>query len=190
MSITAVFNNVKAAFDLVCKDRGIELLAHELGADHLSDAQTAPAITWVPRGATKIYPIAGPRAPTAVRLKRPAAPPSGNPSEQDDTSRVNEPGMYASREEMIDIHVWDKTFEASEALLNHLVACMRIQLTGFSFTPVSTDWTLGQEQKSKGYNVCIFTCIVKVPFTFEPQKVATYPLTLELTGEIEEPTSH
>lgn len=185
MSITSVFNNIKAAFDIVCKDRGIELNGHELGADHLSDAQTAPAIVWVPKGAQKIEPIAGPRAPTSVRLRRPTATPSGNPSEQLDTERVSEPGMYASREEIIDIHVWGKDFASTEDLMNHLVACMRVQATGFSFRPLSTDWTIGQDQKSKGYNVGVLTCIVKVPFTFEPMKTASYPLSLEVEGNIE-----
>jgi hypothetical protein len=186
MSITSVFNNIKAAMEVASKKYGFELLSHELGADHLSDAQTAPAIIWVPKGAQQITPIAGPRSPTAIKLRRPTTPPAPDiAGEAVDTERVGSPGMYASRAEVIEVHIWGKDFAATEELLNHFVACFRVQATGFAFRPMSTDWTLGQEQRSKGYNVCIFTCIVKVPFTFEPQQIAEYPLGLEVDGEFE-----
>jgi hypothetical protein len=185
VSITSVFEQFKPGFAQVLKELGVELTAHELGADHLSDALSAPAIIWVPIGAAMIKPIAGPMAPTVRRLVRPTVTPGAG--EALDTGRIEEPAQYADRHERIEIHVWEKNFPKLEALVNHLVAAMRVGLSGHGFKPVSTDWTVGQDQKSRGYYVCLFNCIIRVPFTFEPMKTAAYPLTLEVEGEILEP---
>ncbi len=185
MSITSVFAKVKEGLALVLKAEGVELLAHELGSNHLSDALTAPAIIWCPLGASTIIPIAGPTAPVARRTVRPDIVPGTG--EIIDTKRIGEPAQYANREERIEIHVWGKTFTETEELLNHLVAMMRVQLSGHSFKPVSTDWQLGQSQNAKAYHVCLFTCVIKVPFTFEPMGIARAPLTVDIEGEILEP---
>jgi hypothetical protein len=182
MSISSVHENVKAALEVVLKAAGEQLPFHELGADHLSDAQSAPAIVWVPLGAKRIEQMpGGMRAPRVRKLVAPDVVPGVG--EDVSTGRVQDPQMIATRAEEIEIHVWGKTFQDSERLLNHFVAAMRVQLTGARFHLISTDWTLGQQAKSKGYNVCLFHCAVDVPFTYEPQAVAKYPLTPTVDGE-------
>jgi hypothetical protein len=176
MSISTVFVAIKTGLQTVLEAAGEQLpVIHELGADHLSDAMDAPAIVWCPVGATGIEMISGPSAPVSRKLTL---------AEQ--KQRISDPKEVARREELIEIHVFGKTFEKCETLLNHLVAAMRYQLTAFSFKPISTDWKLGQADTSKPFHICIFNCKVAVPFTFEPLGVAKGPLSVEVTGDLVE----
>lgn len=178
MSITTVFQAVRIGLATVLEAAGDpQPTIHELGADHLSDAMDAPAVIWCPVGATGIEPISGPRAPVRRRL---------TPTEA--TQRIDDPNELARREELIEIHVFGKTFEKCERLLNQLVATMRYQLTGFSFRPISTDWKLGQTDTSKPFHICVFNCKVAVPFTMAPLDVVNAPLSVEVTGDIVEST--
>lgn len=173
MSISTVFQAIRIGLNTVLEAAGEpQPTIHELGADHLSDAMDAPAIVWCPIGAEGIEMISGPRAPTRRRL-----------TTEEAKERISDPNELARREELIEIHVFGKTFEKTETLLNHLVASMRVQMTAFSFHPMSTDWQLGQADTSKPFHICIFKCKIAVPFTFEPQGVVR-PVSVAIEGEI------
>lgn len=192
MSITSVFDKLKPGFDALLKDKGAEpLVLHELGSDHLSAAGSAPAIVWEPLGAASIQAISGPSAPVAKRLRRPVA--AGGPAtlalgEARDTGRIQDAAQYATRFERIRWHIWAKPrFSDLEALVNRYVAFVRVSTSGHAFKPMTTDWSLGQDQQSKAYHVCLMEVVIKVPFTFEPMGTAAYPLTVTVEGEILEP---
>jgi hypothetical protein len=153
---------------------------------------SVPTIVWVPKGAQKITMIAGPRAPTTIKLGRRGATPAPN----DDVGRVDDPNEVARREEVIHIYVRAAGFPDTERLLNHLVALMRVQLTAFSFRPMSTAWSVGwptatnePERDMKSGTLCILECTIAIPFTFESQTVVRSPIGLQVTGEFEDTLS-
>lgn len=178
--ITAVFENVKAALAKTLEEQGKGVPFHELGEDHLASQHQAPWIVWCPQGA-EIVPRGGLRAPTTRRVTT-GTP---GPGEQSATERISEPLMYASRRELIEAHIAaGPRFQDCEELVNHFVAALRVQATGFAFKPRATDWTLGQDQKTKPFHLCVFAFEIRVPFTFERQPIAAAPLTLQVTGDI------
>jgi len=182
MSISTVFDAIKVGLENVLRDLGEPVPSQLLDEENFQNPGPMPTIVWVPRGAAKITPISGPRAATARALTLSQA-----------RGRISDPNEVARRDEFINIYVRNVDFRSTEKLLNHLVATMRVALTGFSFRPMSTEWSIAwpaPTNEPTGEIVtgtcCIFGCTVAVPFTFEDQPVAKYPLTPTVTGEFED----
>jgi hypothetical protein len=180
MSISTVFDTIKTGLENVLHDLGELVPSQLLGEENFQNPGPMPTIVWVPRGAAKITPIAGPRAPTKRSLTLAEA-----------RGRIEDPNQVARRDEFINIYVRNVDFRSTEKLLNHLVATMRVALTGFSFRPMSTEWSIAwpvPTNEPTGEIVtgtcCIFGCTVAVPFTFEDQPVAKYPIGLTVDGQI------
>jgi hypothetical protein len=184
--LSTIFDTVKTGLEMILTGLGEPLPLHVIGEENLPNPGTLPSIVWVPRGAKKIEMIGGPRAPMAVRLTKRGATPQPN----NDTGRIDSPNQVARRDELVHIYVRNAGFRETEILMNHLVACMRVQLTAFSFRPIETDWSIGWpvETNEPTRNIqsgtqCILACYLAVPFTFEQQPIARSPLGLTVDGE-------
>ena len=177
MSISTVFDAVKIGLASVLVATGESPVEHELGEEHLKlgeerlpERQTKPSIVWVPRGAPKIDMTSGRRSPTSTTVQ----------------AGVSLPRQLAKRSEMISIYIWTHGFRFADKLLNHLVATMQVQLTGGSFHPVSTEWSIDAGAKDRAGTLCLFKCVIEVPFTYEPEAALKAPVAFSLEGDFVE----
>jgi len=177
MSLYSVFEAVRGGLAAVLADLGETVPSHEIGEEFLPMPGPMPSIVWVPIGAGTIEAVAGPAAPTS----------------RTDARGVSEARQAYSRNEVVHVYVRAADFQATERLLNHFVACARIQLTGFSFKPHSTRWGMAQaagtkeptQRTEKSGTEAVLQMSLKVPFTFERDLVvAGGTLTPVITGEI------
>ena len=169
--ISHVFAKVKQQLETTLRALGQELPIHELGEFHLASTSAPPQIVWVIRG--------GPVTPARQ-------------GSADGVLGVHE---LARRNERILIHVWAENFGATEILMNHFVAAAREELSGYSFSAKSTDWSVGQDKVANKGRVCILEIEIGIPFTAEPLRhLATTPTPPRSTGrssrQRQEPHGH
>lgn len=162
--ISSVFAAVKAQLENALKALGQELPVHELGADHLATMSAPPRIVWV---------LDGGRVTPARQTG------SG--------SRALGIREIAERNERCLIHVWGDDFDATDRLMNHFVAAAREIASGFSFHALSTDWKVGQDQKTAAGRLCVLEIEIRIPFTAEPLAISQPPHTPTITPVMNPP---
>lgn len=144
----------------------------DLLEEYIGQGQNKPMIVWVPIGASRIEQLAG------LRDGVPALHPASAAKEG-----ITKPLRIAARDEVIDVFVWAKDIQTAERLMNHMVATCQFQATSHSFKPISTRWSVGDDpRKPKQGTLAILRVSIKIPFTAEPDQIATAPFTPDVTG--------
>lgn len=163
--ISTIFGVVKQQLEKTLKALGSPLPSHELGSSHIDEHDAPPRIVW--------EVVGGPVTPA----KQNGADRNGATIRQ-----------IGERHERVRIHVWDKDFTATEILMNHFVAAAREVCTGFSFSALSTNWMVGQSEKTDLGRVCILEIEIRLPFTAEPIPVSHAPNVVAINGTIHHPS--
>ena len=174
--IHSVFEKAKIAIENSLRTRQVELANHDLGEEKLAPSMAYPGVVWVPMG--------GPITPAKQR----SADAVLRAGQDEQSIGVNE---IAQRNVSIRIHVWDVDFEATETLMAHYVAALRLAFTAHPFTPVHEAWGLGPNpltkeptQNLKSGTMCILTIELRMPFIAEPLGVSAGPHHVAITPNI------
>lgn len=163
--ISTIFRAIRETLESTLRAAGEELPRHELGAFALTSTSAPPQIVWVIRGGQVVAPRQTGQGQNAASVRQ-----------------------IATRNERIDVHVWARDFDATERLMNHFVAAARSACTAYSFEPLATDWSIGQDQGTVAGRVCVLTIEVRVPFTAEPIGVSHAPHTVTVTPTVNPPS--
>jgi hypothetical protein len=163
--ITTIFAKVKETLHANLAFIGDEQPSHELGSFHLSSTSSAPNIVWELVGGIV----------SAAR--------------QSSAGGRREIRQIGTRHERCRIHVWGEDFAKTEVLMNHFCAAAREACTsGFAFREVSTNWQVGQDQRTALGRLCILEVEFDVPVTAEPLALSKPPHHLILNGAIVHPS--
>lgn len=175
MSLKSTLDKFGIGLKVVLENAGAPPCLFEIGAEHLKlgeeaigPRQTKPSVTLVPIGAPEIEQWGTMRSPTS------RVTPGG----------VKLPEELAVRDEHVDAYVWTTSLDETEKLLNHFVASCRVSATGHSFKPLATRWSAVNPDDLKRGTYCILRFKTRIPFTFEPQPIASAPFTQSIEGEL------
>lgn len=172
MSLQKIFDTAAEGMRAVLTNAGQPQVKYLLGEEHLdlgeevmSENQTAvsPSVVWVPIGGA-VEQWGSMRDKTSVRTAR----------------SIPDPQQIARINAQIDAYCWESDLPRAEALLNRVWATLRLQLTAYSFKPVSVRWALAKGRRGV-YAILGFT--LGIPVTYEPDQIAHAPLTTTVEGE-------
>jgi hypothetical protein len=162
--ISKIFGAIKQTLETTLRNLGQPLPSHELGAWHIGEHDAPPRIVWEVVGG-------------------PVGPP--NQLSAEGNRQIKQIG---TRQERCRIHIWDEDFTATEVLMNHFVAAARADMTGFSFSPLSTHWLVAQTEKTVLGRLCILEVEIRIPLTAEPIAISHPPHPVTITGTIHQPS--
>jgi hypothetical protein len=165
--IYKVFRSAKIAIENSLRDLQVVLANHDLGEEKLSPSMAYPGVVWVPMG-----------GPVTVAKQR-GADAVLRAGQGQQSIGVNE---IAQRNVSIRIHIWDEDFTATETLMGHYLAALRLAFTGHPFSAVHEAWGIGPSPVTKepvanlkSGTLCILTIELRMPFIAEPLGVSAPP---------------
>jgi hypothetical protein len=126
-----------------------------IGAKHIQSAQdTLPRVVWVPSSVERF--------------------------EANDAPGQMQPRAFASRIMLVEVHLWAKTYEGIDALINDVALALRRKAVG-AHTITTGAWKSedggGQSHQSSAYALLVE---IRVPLTERPKTLVS-PVTPELT---------